>query len=78
MKIFTGKVILARGDKTAKVVVERYVAHRLYKKKLKRTKKYLVHDEIGVKAGDRVSFAATKPISKLKRWKILEIVKAGK
>lgn len=78
MKIFSGRVILARGDKTAKVAVERYITHSLYQKKIKRTKKYLVHDEIGVKVGDRVSFAATKPISKLKRWKILEIVKEGK
>lgn len=72
MKVFTGKVIATPGDKTAKVAVTRIVAHRLYKKRLKRTKKYLVHDELGVKVGDLVNFVATKPISKLKKWRVIK------
>lgn len=71
MKVFSGKVVSAPSDKTVKVAVSRIVIHPLYGKRLKRTKKYLVHDEFGVKVGDTVKFAATKPISKLKKWKIM-------
>ncbi len=78
MKIFTGVVENTKNAKTASVIVERVVIHPLYKKRLKRTTKYLVHDEIGVKVGDTVHFVACKPISRLKRWKITEIVKEVK
>lgn len=71
MKIFTGKVIGTKSDKTATVSVERVVIHPLYKKRFRRTDNYLVHDESGVKVGDAVHFAASKPYSKLKKWKIL-------
>ena len=74
MKIFTGKVISTKMTRTATVSVERVVVHPMYKKRFKRTKKYHVHDEIGVKTGDRVSFVACKPVSKLKRWKIIEVI----
>jgi len=72
MKIFQGKVVKKSGEKTAKVAVERVVAHTRYKKRLKRTKFYLVHDEIGVKTGEVVRFTACKPFSKLKKWRIIE------
>lgn len=71
MKIFTGKVISKKMDKTATVLVERVVMHPVYKKRFKRTKKYHVHDEVGVEAGQVVRFVACKPISKLKRWKVI-------
>ena len=71
MKIFTGKVISTPSDKTVKVAVTRVTIHPLYNKRLKRIKKYLVHDEVGVKIGDTVKFAASKPVSKLKKWKIM-------
>ena len=71
MKVFTGKVIGVKTDKTATVSVERVVIHPLYKKRFKRDKKYQVHDETGVKVGDIVKFVATKPYSKTKRWKII-------
>jgi len=74
MKIFTGVVINTKNAKTASIAVERIVIHPLYKKRLKRTRKYLVHDEIGVKEGDKVHFIATRPYSKLKRWKITEVL----
>lgn len=74
MKIFTGKVISIKMSKTATIAVERIVIHPIYKKRFKRTKKYHVHDELGVKVGDKVTFAACKPISKLKKWKIIEVV----
>lgn len=75
MKVFIGKVISVPSDKTAKVAVERVVLHPIYKKRLKRIKKYLVHDEFGVKEGDSVKFITCKPMSKLKKWKITEVIK---
>ena len=71
MKIFTGKVIAKKMAKTATVAVERMVIHPLYQKRFKRIKKYHVHDENGVKVGETVKFAATRPYSKLKKWIIL-------
>lgn len=71
MKIFTGKVISKKMENTATVVVERVVMHPVYKKRFKRTKKYHVHDEVGTAVGEVVNFVATKPISKLKKWKIV-------
>lgn len=80
MKIFKGKVVATKMAKTATVVVERILVHPIYKKRFKRARKFQVHDEIGVKVGDRVSFAATRPISKLKKWKIRKVLgeKKGK
>lgn len=79
MKIFTGKVKHTKMAKTATVAVERVVAHPIYKKRYKKIKKYHVHDELGVKVGQEVKFVASRPYSKLKRWKIIEIVnKSGK
>lgn len=76
MKVFTGKVIHTKMQKTAAVEVVRMMAHPVYGKQVKRTRKYLVHDELGVKPGDTVYFVASRPISKLKRWKITEVVGA--
>lgn len=75
MKIFTGKVVSIKMDKTATVEVTRVVVHPIYKKRFKRGKKYQVHNELKVKEGDTVRFAASRPYSKLKKWKIIEIVK---
>lgn len=74
MKIFTGKVIATKTAKTAVVSVERIVIHPLYKKRFKRDRKFQVHDELGTKIGDAVKFTASKPYSKTKKWKLLEIV----
>lgn len=70
MKIFTGKVVAKKMQKTATVEVERMVVHPLYGKRYKRAQKYQVHDEVGVKIGDNVKFVACKPISKSKKWRI--------
>ena len=80
MKIFVGKVISTKMPKTATVAVERTVTHPMYHKRYKRVKKYHVHDELGVLEGDTVRFAASKPISKLKKWRIIEkvVTKKGK
>lgn len=80
MKIFTGRVIATKTAKTATVAVERVIIHPLYKKRFRRDTGYQVHDEVGVKVGDSVKFVASKPYSKTKKWKIIEIVteKKGK
>ncbi|HJY98551.1 MAG TPA: 30S ribosomal protein S17 [Patescibacteria group bacterium] len=75
MKIFIGKVIATKTAKTARVAVERVIVHPLYKKRFRRDTNYLVHDEIGVKTGDAVKFVASRPYSKSKKWKILEVIK---
>lgn len=70
MKRLFGKVVSVKGDKTAVVEVERLFRHPLYEKKMRRTKKYHVHDEVGVKVGDEVVFVPTKPVSATKHWRI--------
>ena len=72
MKSLFGKVVSTKGTNTAVVEVERIFRHRLYEKKMRRTKKYHVHDEVGVKVGDQVTFVPTRPISKTKHWKIVD------
>ncbi|EKE13581.1 MAG: hypothetical protein ACD_13C00010G0067 [uncultured bacterium] len=74
MKIFNGKVIGVKQAKTATVAVERMKIHPIYKKRFVRSTKYQVHDEIGVKVGDVVKFADSKPYSKSKKWKIVQVV----
>lgn len=74
MKIFSGKVVGTKMAKTATVEMVRMMAHPIYGKRVKRTKKYQIHDEMGAKVGDTVRFIATRPISKLKKWKVIEIV----
>lgn len=78
MKRFQGKVVATKMEKTAVVEVERYRVHPLYKKRMKVKKKYHVHDELGVKVGDKVVFVETKPISKTKKWRIIEKLEAKK
>lgn len=81
MKIFTGHVISTKNEKTATVSVERVIVHPLYKKRFRRQTKYQVHDETGAKVGDIVKFVASKPYSKTKKWRVVEVVvpkKGGK
>lgn len=77
MKTFTGKVISTKMPKTASIVVDRIVVHPIYKKRLKKTKKYHVHDDLGVEVGQIVRFVACKPYSKSKKWRIIEKVEKG-
>lgn len=78
MKIFTGKVIAKKTDKTATVSVETVSVHPVYKKRFRRSKKYQVHDELGTEVGQKVNFVASKPYSKTKKWKITEVISAAK
>ena len=74
-KSFVGRVISDKMDKTVVLAVTRRIAHSRYNKVVKRTTKYKAHDEKNeCKVGDMVRVIETRPISKDKRWKVLEIV----
>lgn len=78
-KVRTGMVVSNNMDKTCVVQIERYVDHPLYKKKVMQTKKYKVHDEENIcDVGDKIKIMETKPISKQKRWRLVEIVEKVK
>lgn len=68
-KTFQGKVVAMKMAKTITVEVERFLAHPVYKKRFKRSKKYQVHTEKEHKIGDTVKFIECAPVSKTKRWK---------
>lgn len=70
-----GKVISDKNDKTITVVVETYRKSRLYGKRVKYTKKYTAHDEANIaKIGDKVLIEQTRPLSKMKRYKLIEVL----
>ncbi|MDX1387755.1 MAG: 30S ribosomal protein S17 [Acidobacteriota bacterium] len=74
-KVRQGTVVGDRTDKTVVVSVERLLAHPLYGKQVKRQKKYHAHDENNeYRVGDVVRIEETRPLSKLKRWRVLELV----
>ena len=75
----TGVVVSDVQDKTIIVRVERRTTHPLYGKTVTRSKKYHVHDETNdAGVGDKVRIAETRPISKLKRWRLAGIVERAK
>ena len=75
-KVRIGVVTSDKMDKTRVVVVETLVKHSKYKKYIKRRKKFYVHDENNAsKVGDLVKIMETRPLSKLKRWRLVEIVR---
>lgn len=74
-----GIVVSTKMNKTISVAMVRQVAHPLYKKYFKKTKKFMTHDEnqsAGV--GDKVLIMETRPLSKLKRWRLVEILERAK
>ena len=74
-KTMVGTVVSDKMDKTVVVSVETSVAHPIYKKTVKRTYKLKAHDEENsCKVGDRVLVMETRPLSKDKRWRVVEIV----
>ena len=74
-KVRIGKVVSNKMDKTVVVAVERKIPHELYKKAVKHTTKFKAHDENNeCNAGDTVKIMETKPISKDKRWRVVEIM----
>ena len=78
-KTRVGVVTSDKMDKTVVVSVETLVEHPLYKKRIKMTKKFKAHDEQNeCKIGDKVRIMETRPLSKDKRWRVVEIVDAAK
>ena len=78
-KVRTGKVVSDKMDKTIVVAVEDHVKHPLYKKIVKRTYKLKAHDENNeCKVGDTVKVMETRPLSKDKRWRLVEIMEKAK
>ncbi len=71
-RILSGVVVSSNSNKTITVGVNRRIKHKLYKKIIKQTKKYHAHDENNeFNVGDTVSIIESKPISKLKKWKVI-------
>ena len=78
-KVREGVVASTKMDKTIVVAVTDRVRHPLYQKTLQRTKKLYVHDEQNdAKAGDRVRVQETRPLSKQKRWRLVEILERAR
>lgn len=72
----TGRVVSTGMQKTIVVECERRLRHKLYDKEVRRVRKYHVHDEREeAQVGDTVRFVDTRPLSKNKRWRLLEIIK---
>jgi small subunit ribosomal protein S17 len=71
-RVLQGVVVSDKGEKTVVVLVERRVMHPIYKKFIKRSKKYAAHDEANAfKTGDSVRIRECRPISKRKHWEVL-------
>ena len=71
------KVGIVASDKMTKTVVvrvDRMVKHPVYRKYVKRRKKFMAHDELGAKTGDKVKIVETRPLSARKRWRVVEII----
>ncbi len=78
-KMRIGTVVSDKMDKTVVVAVERIVAHPLYGRRMKRTTRFMAHNE-GNQAGvgDKVRLMETRPLSKRKRWRVVEILERAK
>ena len=78
LRTVTGRVVSNKMDKTISVLVERLVKHPVYGKYVKRSTKFLVHDENNVcNEGDVVSITSCKPYSKLKTFKLVEVLETA-
>jgi len=78
-KVRIGVVTSDKMDKTIAVLIERKLKHPIYGKFVKRSKKFMVHDENNdCKIGDTVKITETRPLSKNKSWRLLEIVERAK
>lgn len=74
-----GVVVSSKMDKTISVAIERKVPHPIYKKYFKKTTKLMAHDEKQESGlGDKVKIMETRPLSKNKRWRLVEIVEKAK
>lgn len=74
-KVRTGVVVSDKADKTVTVLIERRISHQLYGKGMARSKKYHAHDENNeYRVGDTVRIVETRPLSKTKRWRVLDLI----
>ncbi len=74
-KVYTGRVVSDKMDKTITVLVETYKKHPLYGKRVKYSKKFKAHDELNeAKVGDIVRIMETRPLSRTKRFRLVEVV----
>ena len=74
-RLLTGTVTTAKGAKTISVAVDRTYKHPKYGKYMRKRKKYMAHDETNEAAiGDTVEIVSTRPLSKLKRWRLVRVV----
>lgn len=71
MRILTGKIISDKMAKTVVVEVGRFVIHPMYHKRVKRSRNFHAHNELGMKIGDVVKIVEVKPISRTKTWKVI-------
>lgn len=69
-----GRVVSDKMQKTVVVSVERRVQHPIYKKVMRRSVKFMTHDELGVATGDTVRIMEMRPMSRHKRWQVVEVV----
>jgi small subunit ribosomal protein S17 len=78
-KVIVGKVVRNKMDKSIVVAVERKIKHAKYGKFMKKTSKFFAHDEKNdCSLGDIVQIMETRPLSKLKRWRLVQIVEKAK
>jgi len=78
-KVREGTVVSAKMDKTVVVAVTDRVRHRRYGKTLQRTRKFYAHDETNdAREGDRVRITETRPLSHLKRWRLVEVLERAR
>ena len=78
-KVLSGVVVSDKMDKTVSVLVERQFPHPLYGKVVRRSKKYLAHDEENAyKVGDVVEIVESRPISRRKRWRVVRRLEEGR
>lgn len=77
-KRLIGTVVSDRMDKTALVLVNRLTRHPVYKKYIRKRSKYMAHDPLNqCRVGDKVQIVESRPLSKRKRWQIVEILEKG-
>jgi len=78
-KVRVGRVVSDKMEKTIVVAVEDFVRHPLYGKAVRRTKKFKAHDENNeCRIGDKVKIMETRPLSREKRWRLVEIIERAK
>lgn len=78
MKTFIGTVVAAKMEKSATVEVSFTWTHPKYKKTVKKSKKYIVHNDIGAKEGDVVELQEVRPMSRLKRFNISKVLESSR